>query len=220
MLYTGSVAGVLMLLNCAAVRQIRPLEPGESAINVSLGGPTTKYIGDAYAPLPLLSIGYNRGLLRCLDLEAGLDLTHTLYGVPKIDAGVNWRPFKAERWRPALIVTPKLHFATDFSTAARLYPALSLTGAWHAGRFYPYLGIENFFELQQERADGLEQENHWLIAPYAGLSIAHKKWQFQVEMRAYTPNLRNDYSRGPDNWGFGDYGIIGFFIGIGRTFGG
>jgi hypothetical protein len=219
-LLMGGVVAGLLLAGCAAVRQIPPMDPGENAISLSLGGPMTRYIGDAYAPLLFLSLGYSRGLHRVLDIEAGLDLTHMLYGVGKVDVGLNWRPFQAERWRPALIVSPKFHFATDFSTGARLYPALSITGAWHVRKFYPYLGLENFFELQQERADGLEQEHHWLILPYVGLVLEHKRWQYQFEMKVYTVNLDNDYGRPPDNWGFGEHGIIGFFLAFSRTFGG
>lgn len=216
----AALAVVGLCLSCSAVRQVVPLEPGENAVHVSLGGPVTQYIGDAYAPLPLLSLGYNRGLTRTLDLEAGFDLTHTLYKVPKIDAGVNWRPWSAERWRPSLIVSPRIHVATDFQTDVLFYPALSLTCAWKAGRvLHPYIGIENFFELQQERDDGLEQENHWLIAPYAGLVAVRGRWQFGLEARVYTPNLDNDYGRGPVNWGFGDNGMIGFFLAVTRTFG-
>ncbi len=62
--------------------------------------------------------------------------------------------------------------------------------------------------------------NHWIIAPYAGLTYSTTRWQYQLEVRWYTPNLDNDLGRAPENWGVGDHGIIGFFVGIGRTFGG
>jgi hypothetical protein len=213
-----AAAGLAALMSCTAVRQVRPLAPGENVVNLSLGGPMTKYIGDAFLPLPLLSVGYNRGLTESLDLEAGIDLTHTLFSNPKIDAGVNWRLQQAERWHPAVTVSPRLHFVSDFKTAARLYPALSMTWAWQAGTsLYPYLGMENFFELQRERDDGQPQTHHWLIAPYAGLALCRGRWQYQLEVRVYTPNLDND--RAVENLGFGDHGILGFFLGIGRAFG-
>jgi hypothetical protein len=217
--------GALALFSCSAVRQIQPLEKGESAINVTLGGPVTEYIGDASAPLPLLGIGYNYGLLNKLDIEAGIGVTQLLYRVLQLDAGVNFRPWTALRWRPQLILSPRFQFTLgpmDFSTdlSARLYPALLLTVSWNAGpTLHPYIGIENWWDLQSERDDGAAQENHWLIAPYAGLSFCHKRWQFGAEFRVYTPNLPNT-GRAPDNTGFGDYGIIGAFIGVGRTFGG
>lgn len=216
-----TAAGLAALMSCTAVRQVRPLEPGENVVNVSLGGPMTQYVGEAYLPLPLLSLGYNRGLTRSLDLEAGIDLTHTLFSNPKIDAGVNWRLQAPDRWHPAVIVSPRLHAVSDFKTAARLYPALSMTWAWSAGpSLWPYLGMEHFFELQWKRDDGQFQQHHWLIAPYAGLALCRRRWQYQLEVRVYTPNLDNDYGRAPENLGFGDRGILGFFLGVGRSFGG
>jgi hypothetical protein len=115
-----------------------------------------------------------------------------------------------------------VHIATNFSTYVRFYPVLLLTGAWNprGGPFYPYLGIENWWELANTREDGLDQQNHWIIAPYAGLTYSKTRWQYQLEVRWYTPNLDNDLGRAPENWGVGDHGIIGFFVGIGRTFGG
>jgi hypothetical protein len=182
----------------------------------------TKYIGEATLPLPWLSVGYNHGILAWLDIEAGLDLTHTLFSNPSVDIGANLRPVSSYRWRPALIVSPTFHLASNFDTYFRFYPDLTLTAAWNPreGAFYPYVGVTNWWEFVGEREDGLEQEHHWFFTPYVGLVYARSRWQYQVEMRVYTPNLENDYGRAPENWGFGDYGIIGFFLGIGRTFGG
>jgi len=213
-------AALAALVSCTAVRQVRPMEPGENVVNLSLGGPMTKYAGDAFLPLPFLSLGYNRGLTRALDLEAGIDLTHTLFSNPKIDLGVNWRLQQPERWHPGITLSPRLHGVSDFKSAVRVYPALSMTWAWRATRsLWPYLGMENFFELQWKREDDQFQTHHWLIAPYAGLALCHGRWQYQLEVRVYTPNLDNDYGRAAENLGFGNHGILGFFLGVGRTFG-
>jgi hypothetical protein len=209
------------LVSCSSVRQIRPLDVGESAVNVSLGGPITKYIGDAYLPLPLISVGYNYGLMRTFDLEAGFHVMQAVFGIMHFDIGANWRPLQSRAWIPGLIVTPRFHFMTNFEPDAfSFYPDLALTLAWHPKEFfYPYAGIENWFELRTERDDNVEQPHHWLIVPYAGAVLCRGRWQFQVEARAYTPNLRNT-GRGPKNIGFGEYGILGVFLGVGRTFGG
>jgi hypothetical protein len=217
------VAGLLCcMLSCTAVRQVVPLEPGENAVNVSLGGPMTNYVGDAYLPLPFIGISYNRGILKWLDAEAGLDVTHMLYKNLSLSLGANFRPIGARRWRPALIVSPKAHLATNFDTYFRFYPVLGLTGAWNPreGSWYPYVGVENWWELVNDREDGTQQQEHWFFAPYLGLVYNKTRWQYQIEMRVYSPNLDNDYGRAPANWGFGDHGIIGFFLGIGRSFGG
>ena len=96
-------------------------------------------------------------------------------------------------------------------------PPKAGTGAtWH-----PYLGIENWFELQQEREDGNPQRHHWIVAPYLGVQLCTpKRWQYGLEMRYYTPNLNHELGRAPGNLGFGDYGILGFFLSVSRGFGG
>ncbi len=218
-----AVAGALgVLMSCSAVRQVVPLEPGESAINVSLGGPITQYIGDAYAPLPFLGVGYNRGIFHWMDVEAGIDVTHLLYKNLSFDLGANFRPVKTNRWRPSVTITPEAHIATNFQTYFRFYPVLCLTGAWNPreGQFHPYLGVENMWELADEREDGLEQQDHWFFVPYGGLVWARTKWQWQLEARWYFPNIDSDYGRAPTNYGPGDHGILGVFLGVGRTFGG
>jgi hypothetical protein len=221
LLFFALAVGCMALLSsCAAVRQVRPLAKGESAVNVSLGGPMTNYVGDAFLPAPLLSLGYNYGVLPRMDMEVGLDLTHLLYGVAKVDLGVNWRPWQTLRWRPSLIVSPKLQLATDCQTSVMVNPDLILTAAWNpTPALYPYLGIENWFILDRTRPDGVTQEQHWLIAPFVGLSVYHHRWQYQAEFRILAPNLDNDLYRAPENVGFGDHGIIEIFLGIGRSFG-
>jgi len=64
--------------------------------------------------------------------------------------------------------------------------------------------------------DDLSPEGDTLFDDPHYIEVSEKKDQRHEEM----PNLDNDYGRAPTNWGFGDHGIIGFFIGIGRTFGG
>lgn len=217
----GIIFATVIIFSCSSVRQVKPLEPGQSAVSASLGGPVTQYIGPGYAPLPMLSVGYNRGMREWLDLEVGWHITQFAFGVLQLDGGVNLRPFMPEGLRPGLIVTPKVHVLAGLRDGSfRAYPQLSLTFPMQPTEsLLPYLGIENWFEFHTTREDGLEQPHHWLIAPYAGLALYRGPWHFQLEMRLYTPNLENT-GRGPKNIGIGEYGIWGTFVGVGRTFGG
>ncbi len=210
---------LLPALGCSSVRMVRPLEKGQSAVTVSIGGPVTNVAGNNI-PLPMLSAGYNYGICAKLDIEGGLNLTSTLFGLFHLDAGVNWRPLRPEKALPGITLSPKLFAITNFKAGGhRLYPTLTPTLYWDVNRHYVYTGIENWFEPHSERSDGNDQKHHWLIAPYIGYGYAWKKWNFQIEGRGYTPNLKNT-SRAVKNIGFGEYGILGFFIGVGRTIGG
>jgi hypothetical protein len=210
----------LCLFSCSAVRQIRPLTKGESSVALSVGGPITQ-AGKIYIPLPLISVGYNYGLLEKLDLEAGFHVLSAVYGITQFDLGANLRPWAAAGFRPGLIVSPKVFVMTDWTPASlRLYPDIGLTAYWEMAKYrYWYLGIDNWIEYHQTRDDGNPQKEHWLIAPYAGISLGNSLWQFQLEAKWYTPNLVNN-TRAVKNIGIGQYGVIGVFLGISRSFGG
>ena len=209
----------ILAISCSSVRRIRPLDVGQSAVNVSIGGPVLKVAG-VYTPIPLLSLGYNYGLLRNLDLEGGLGVTQAVYKILALDLGANWRPLIAHGWIPGIIATPKIHILTNFTPASlRVYPDILATLWWqHKNWLYPYLGIENWIEYHTERTDGNPQTHHWLITPYLGASFANGAWQYQIEGRVYEPNLRND-TGAPARMGFGPYGVLGLFLGIGYEFG-
>ncbi|MBD3344901.1 MAG: hypothetical protein GF401_07555, partial [Chitinivibrionales bacterium] len=206
-------AALLVLFGCAPVRQIRPLEKGESSVHVGLGGPITQ-VGDVYIPLPLLSVGYNRGMHINLDIEFGSHITQAMFGIMHLNGGVNWRPVFSKGLIPGIIISPSVHFMTDFEPqSVRIYPVLDLNGYWKfAQKHYVYAGIENWFELTRTRGDGLQQEHHWLIAPHIGASLGVKKWDILIEGVVYTPNLLNT-GRGTKNIGLGDQGVLGVFLG-------
>jgi hypothetical protein len=218
--FLAACCACLLAAGCSTVRQIRPLDKGESRVSLSAGGPITQ-VGKIYMPLPLISAGYNYGIMEKLDAEIGVHITDMLYGIMKIDAGVNWRPMVPPLYSPGIIISPKIFGMTDFSAGgSRLYPDLGITAYWDLKKYrYLYIGIENWVEFQTKRLDGNPQLNHWLFAPYTGASMGNRLWQFQGEVMVYTPNLNNQ-GRPIKNIGLGKYGAIGVFLGVSRSFGG
>lgn len=212
------ICGVLAA--CSSIRQVTPLEPGESAVTLSLGGPITEIAEDTYIPLPLLGVGYNRGITDNIGVETGVNVTSALFGLLHLDAGLNWFLIKHSRVIPGVTITPKISFMSDFREGGtRFYPAVTPIFYWNPGMHIAYLGVENWFETARDRSDGNPQSHHWLAVPCIGYGISWKKWQFQIEGRGYTPNLKNT-GRATKNIGFGEYGIIGIFLGVNRSFGG
>jgi hypothetical protein len=192
---------------------------GESSVSLSLGGPIAMQV---YGPLPLLSVGYNQGLIdRKLDLEIGTHLTQALFGIAMLDAGVNWHPFTGTGAIPGIMVSPKVFAMSDFSKdGARFYPSAGATAIWQIrGGHVLYGGIDNWFELRRIRADGFEQEQVWLLAPFLGASLARNHWRYRMEARIFAPNLDNR-GRGAKYIGIGNYGALGMFVGVSRSFGG
>ena len=216
---SGIISVIVLVTGCSTVRYVRPIEKGTSVVSASLGGPITQVSGK-YLPLPLLSAGYGYGVTDYLSIEAGLHITSALFGVAHVDAGVNWVPVRTKGAIPGVVLSPKVVLLSNFKPReSRSYPVLTPTLYWERGRHLWYTGAENWFERHRVRADGNEQPHHWLFIPFVGYGIAKGKWHFQTEARVYMPNLSN--TTGPTtNLGFGDRGIIGFFLGVNRTFGG
>ncbi len=208
-----------LLAGCSGIRRVGPLEPGASAISLSLGGPVTEVAGKN-VPLPFLSAGFNHGFNDLLGMEAGLNLTCALFGVLYIDGGINWNPLRSRGGVvPGVAVTPKINLMTNFENGGtRLFPALNPLLYWTHGRHSWYAGSENWFDLARIRSDGNGQRFHLFFTPFLGYGISWRRWQLQLECRLYVPNIDNTF--GPlVNTGIGNYGIIGPFFGISRTFG-
>ncbi len=224
---TSILALCLMLsFGCSAIRRITPLEVGESSVGVSCGGPFTQLFG-MYVPLPLLSLGYNYGMSKTIDIEAGLGVTQALFGIGELNAGVNYRPTVPAGWIPGLIISPAVYLTEDIDPISeftmknfRCYPDISITAWWNREKWWrPYIALENWFDLCSTRDDGLAQQEHWLIAPAVGIDMECGKWHYQIQGELYTPNLWNR-GRGAHYLGPGNYGVFGLFLGASRDFGG
>jgi len=209
----------ILFISCSTIRQINPLSKGESSLTLSIGGPITQ-VGKTYIPLPLLSMGYNYGILDNLSIESGLNFLSAAYGVLHLDIGANYWLFFPKKIIPGIIISPQTFILTNFtSNGFRLYPDIGLTTYWEIKQNkYVYIGIDNWFEYHSYREDGNIQKHHWLITPYLGINMGNKKWQGQAEIKWYVPNLVNN-TRAIKNIGIGNYGVVGIFLGINRTFG-
>lgn len=214
------IFALFLLSSCSSVRRIRPLPKGQMAISGSVGGPLTS-VGDVTIPLPLVSLAVNYGAASRWDLQAGVHLTSAFFGIAHFDAGVNWHPWGSNRFRPGLLVSPKLSFLTDFSPSGfRLYPSCAFTGFWEiTPRWAIYTGLDNWWELRVLRTDGRPQEHRWLPTLHLGISLCSKKWEYVLESKLFLPGVDNS-GRPVKNVGLDQKGMLGFFIGISRAFGG
>ncbi|MBN1982152.1 MAG: hypothetical protein JW795_11515 [Chitinivibrionales bacterium] len=210
---------VILQLFCSPVTQLRPLQKGQTSLNCGFGGPILK-IGSIYTPLPMLSCGYNRGMVDSLvDISCRLYLLQALFKDCHIEIGGNIRPFYGDGWSPDLILSPKFSLVTNFvSDSIKFYPDLCLTTVWSLRSVWLlYAGVENYFELSRTRYDGSPQQHHWLPAPYVGVHRTWRSWGYQAELRLFTPTILNT-QRAPKNIGINDYGMMGVYLGVDYTF--
>ncbi len=221
---TPITIGLLLLTSaaCTQTRLVRPLAPGEQALSVGFGGPVTQ-VGSLWLPLPMVNLGYHRGLIDGLDLEAGAQVTHLVFGVLDLDAGVRWHPLSPSGSWPGLVVAPGLHLMADLSPTdglqPKLIPTLDLTAWWAwTGGWQTYVGLHSWLELTATRSDGNPQLNQWLPAVVLGQTFGSERWQPSVELKWYLPWVDNSW-RGPNNLGLGRFGVVGIFVGLSHGLG-
>ncbi|MCO4773404.1 MAG: hypothetical protein KDA24_25450 [Deltaproteobacteria bacterium] len=101
---------------CATLNGARPLEPGETELGISIGGPVLEFGGGAL-PVPNLNIQGRHGLVRALnrplDIAYGLNATALPFGILQGHVGVNWLLVHQKQGAPALAITYNQFFATN-----------------------------------------------------------------------------------------------------------
>jgi hypothetical protein len=176
---------------CSTTRAVRPVGRGQAAFNVSVGGPLVQALGTDLAT-PILTVGEAYGARDDLDAFVNADLTAAAYGDLHLQPGVAYHPLVRDGGAvPTLTAAGSAHVITDFSTATRVYPQLTLTAAWLVGgRHLLYLGGDGALglygttralvgplvggELRAGRI-GVALEGKW-IAPYYDVAPLAPTW--------------------------------------------
>lgn len=222
---------------CGPSRFVEPLEKGENAINVSLGGPLANVPGVATLPLPFTSIGYGRGVTSNITAYGSWYSTAAVFGVAQFDAGATIRMLESVKQKHGFSISPGFNAGLDFYAGNyRFWPQFDAHYYWRYnnrqmvqddllinGGNPPksnlfYAGLGTWFELNGTRAH--EQKQNTRIVPT--LNIGHdlnwKKWTFKTEVKLIAPFSSNqdivvDYVSL-----MGNRGATGVYFGFTRRF--
>ena len=138
------------IASCTATHSVRTVGKGNSAVEMSLGGPFFTNLGGAI-PAPNLFIGGRYGVRDDLDVSLEYNLTSpivpgiTLDGIfgahyVPIQPGIgHQRDTKNKGW--SLATAAALHLLTDFQNGAIAIPETELAGGWRYKWFNPYIGL-------------------------------------------------------------------------------
>jgi hypothetical protein len=181
---------LLLLSGCSATRALAPLEAGQHAATLSIGGPFVQYAG-APIPAPITSVGYRYGIDGQSDVHAAFyPLGLALFNVWGVDVGVNRELMHAAGARPRLMLDMTHYFFwgdnrtkdQDSPSPAggfRWFPDISAVFTWDLGRrpHRIYVGVDGFFqtipkfypmispivgtELRASRVVGVQLEVGW-----------------------------------------------------------
>ncbi len=210
-----------LLAACGVMNGARPLNPGQHALGLTVGGPMLSAAG-LHLPLPNAVLEGRSGLPRLwdrkLDINYGLNLTAIAFGQAGVHLGASWLLVDPQGWRPAVSLTNRVFFYTnalDRTKENREWWAadqVEVITSWEWRQHLLYLGLAEAIDL---RIPSL------LLSPFVGVELGTPgdRVRFQLEGRWYAVN-RNPTSANID-WispGPGALGVsAGFAVSLGGT---
>lgn len=211
----------VLLQNCAPSRIIKPLEEGEQAIAVSLGGPMAKVPGIGTIPVPFTNLSYSRGWKHDITLTGSLYPTAALFGTYQFDLGLNYGFIKQENW--GMSSTLLFNNAFDqWQGNYKIWPNLDLNGYYELKKesrsYLFYGGLNNWFELSTRGAHNRDQNVHWILSPQVGIQLIKQKWSYLFEYKLIGPNLNNQNFVVTYSSILPRTGANGLYFGISRKF--
>lgn len=214
----------LLIQSCAPSRFVQPLEHNENAVCVSAGGPMFSNLGFPI-PMPMSAITYGRGITPKVTTFTSVHITSLAYRTPLLELGVLYGIRDYNKYEspyiPGVSVTGMGNFAFSFrGGGAKFWPQLDLNAYWNLfdRNDLLYVGLSNWFEIQQNRAFGEPQPQAWIWSPQVGYGYRFGKYMANLELKAVAPNISNqditvDYLKP-----FGNSGTLGVYLGISRRF--
>lgn len=201
----------------------RPLEPGEHAASVTLGGGMLHLGGPL--PIPNAVVEGRHGVTKVadkpLDVHYGLNLTSLAFGIAQLHAGGSLLLAEQNGAVPALAVTDRVWFATNaLGPGLRADPKLQAWGAdqielaasWEVGNQLLYTSLAQYFDFRNPVLTLTPAVGAvWDFGEPGGV-------QLQTELRWYGAHRPDPYNS--IVWEPQSIGILGASIGFGYKFGG
>ena len=215
-IFSLSFLSAIFFYSCAPTRLIRPLNKGEKVISANLGGPLFDF-HNLTIPIPLTSLMYAQGLTDNTSVFGSIHTTSLLFGVAQTDIGICQKVYYNDSLRLGVSANPALNIAQEFWPATsggfKCWPQLDLNAYWEFNphKSFVYAGIENWFELAQQRPDGETQTTHWIYCPQIGYTSVRHKWNYDFELKFIAPNLDN-LPNVVDYFGIGGNGALAVYF--------
>ncbi len=212
---TTAIAGA----SCTTFNNARPLKPGEAAAALTVGGPITGVPGIGDIPLPNATLEGRNGLVEHLDINYGVHLLPTVFGVLGGHVGATYQFYdQPDPLFPALAVGQRFFFFTNIfdprkeNKDAFAMSQTDLTLSWELWDSLIYGGISAYVPIDVE-----DRTLH--IAPVIGAEIHPGiDWlRIQLETRWLSP--WTDQRFAVVNWrGINDHGAIAVNVGVAIEF--
>ena len=209
---------------CAPTRFVKPLEHKQHAVTASFGGPVINVPGIATMPIPFTTIGYGYGLTPKTTVYGNFHTTSSVFGVVQFDFGTSHSIWKNEDNTKGVSIAPELNFMIDvFEKRASLYPQIDANyymdyhNKEKDGKSkvnYLYFGLNNWFELRAEGANGTKVKQHIICSPQIGHTFDRGKWNYTLEAKILAPYVSNEKIVVDYKSILGNHGGLGLYFGV------
>ncbi len=216
------VAVAVGLTGCGTLSGARPLQAGQHAVGVALGGPMFQFGGPV--PLPNVVVGARSGVTRIadrpFDLGYGMNLTGLPFGIVALHGDAGWLMVDQNGGVPAFTVRNKLFFTSNFAASGKVEGApkgvwaadeIDLIASWKVKETVVYGSIGQVFDFSNPEL---------ILVPAVGASIDFGEpggFKFQPEVRWWAIN-RTTHQRNVA-WIPSNPGAIGIHLGVASQFG-
>ena len=212
---------------CAPARYVKPLDKGQHALQLNLGGPIAKVPGIGVIPMPLTTVGYGYGIKENLTLFGNLHTTSLLFGVGQVDIGAAYRCWSGKNM--GITLQPTLNVAVDFYTGAnRFWPQLDANYYWDYAELKTkakngkgfhkirsvYGGLSNWFDPYLTESQGRKNEQVWIPSLQIGHLWQKNHWVYQFEAKFLAPIYSNEGMVVNYPSAFGNHGALGAYFSI------
>lgn len=205
--------------SCAPSRFVKPLEKGEKALNVNLGGPLIGFAGTTI-PIPFTSVTGAYGVKEKMTAFSSLHTTSLAFGVFQAEMGLVKQLNNQKLWLPAFSLSPVANLAFDrWEYNFRFWPQLDANAFWEykGGQWLTYAGVSNWFDLSAKKAHGETQNTNWIYNFQLGQTLSRGKWNYSLELKYLAP-FQNRLPNVVDYKGFGEKGAVGLYLSFTRKF--
>ena len=215
----------LLCCACGTMNTARPLDKGQTAIGLSLGGPMVEF-GGAFVPLPNAILEGKTGMKPInghnWDVNYGINLTALAFDQAGLHAGASYQLQNQNGNIPAISLGNRLFLYNNYPSPASTEEGkgiwandeINATFSWKIGKQMVYTGISQYFDLS---APSLT------LTPFVGCELFHSGltngFALQFELRNYAVGRNPTVNTAKWNAPFGS-GAFGGSLGFIYRFGG
>ncbi|MCK5742760.1 MAG: hypothetical protein KAH48_11115 [Chlorobi bacterium] len=208
---------LLIFSSCAPARFVKPLDKGEVAVGVNLGGPLVNFSG-MVIPIPYTSLYAGFGWKDKTTVYTGLHLTALAFSNLQLDVGASHEFGKQSGIKPSISGGGSLVIIAN-DRDFRIYPTFDANAFWEYAdnKWMTYAGSSVWLDFF--KGEAVNQETAVFLVPefHVGQTYRFTSVELTIEYKFMSPFVKGDMTVA-EYANFTDYGASGIYFSIMKRF--